>query len=156
MAIMKKTLRDHFDNNKTKPAARHPACRTHFEAACEENREARYLSDLERVLEQITAMQCLGVGKRHAQDERINRLLLSLMTNERIVSPRFRVELMEVINRRSARTGTKLREGKAFGCRAELHELRPLDERYEHHARRLAPHPAFTAKAFQREAASLQ
>jgi hypothetical protein len=131
MGIPKRGLRCHFDKKsetRVKPARLrfqpHPAlCQKNFNAACEEKSEKQYLSDLEHVLLTINALQCIGFGKRHAQDERINRLLLSLVTGERQANSRFTTELQHVVNRRSVRTGMNIASGKPFSCRGRDDQL---------------------------------
>ncbi|MEZ0225590.1 MAG: hypothetical protein ACAH83_13625 [Alphaproteobacteria bacterium] len=129
MGIPKRGLSHHFEKKsapetKLKPARLrfqpHPAlCQKDFNSACDEKREREYLSDLEHVLLTINALQCIGFGKRHAQDERINRLLLSLVTGERQANSRFTAELQHVVNRRSVRTGMNIASGKPFSCRGK-------------------------------------
>jgi hypothetical protein len=154
MAIEKRVLNDHFEKSaQAKPALKQAGLRPqpkpekprkHFNAGCDDAKEKTYLSELEQVLLSISALHCLGFGKSHAQDERINRLLLSLLTGKIPQNSRISVEVQQVINRKSARTVAGLRIGRAFSC-AEKHELRPLDEETpEEHTRRTASlAPAF-------------
>lgn len=147
MGIPKRGLRCHFEKKSgpkalLKPARLrfqlHPAlCQKDFNSACEERREKEYLSDLEHILLTIGAMQCIGFGKRHAQDERINRLLLSLVTGERQVNSRFTEELRQVVNRRSVRTGQNIATGKPFSCRGKSDH--PFSRRREREPRNPAP-----------------
>lgn len=150
MGIPKRGLRHHFEK-KSPPDATltvaalrrrpHPVkCMKDFSSACDERSEKEYLSDLEHILLTISAMQCIGFGKRHAQDERINRLLLSLVTGERQVNSRFTAELQQVVNRRSVRTGQNIATGKPFSCREK--QGHPLSRQKEPHHRREPRSPA--------------
>ncbi|TAL37291.1 MAG: hypothetical protein EPN97_05540 [Alphaproteobacteria bacterium] len=154
MGFPKRGLRCHFDK-KSEPGAGakrarlrfapHPAlCRKDFGAVCDEKSEKQYLSDLEQVLLTISAMQCIGFGKRHAQDERINRLLLSLMTGERQANSRFTTELQQVVNRRSVRTGQNIATGKPFSCRGkdENPPVRQREQQHRREPRAQTPRPA--------------
>jgi hypothetical protein len=153
MGIPKRGLRHQFEKKSPPDAAAKPAtlrplphpaqCRKDFRAVCDEKSEKQYLSDLEQVLLMINAMQCIGFGKRHAQEERINRLLLSLMTGERQANSRFTAELQQVVNRKSVRTGQNIATGKPFSCRGRGENL-PIRRKEQHRrepraeARRLA------------------
>lgn len=148
MTIEKRILTEHFAKKAAKkPAVKNAApqpkpqikqqaqpCSVKFEAACEEKKEQRYLTELEQVLQAVNTLQCLGFGKHHAQDEKINKLLLSLLSGEQKPTGRVAAELQQVINRRSSRSGISLASGKAFAC-AKMHELRPLDDEHPHHNR---------------------
>lgn len=145
MATEKRVLKDHFTRQATpKPALKHTPkqniCTQKFESACEDKREQRFLIELEQVLQAVNSLQCLGFGKKHAQDERINQLLLSLLTGNQSLKGRAAADLQQVISRRSTRPGINLVAGKAFAC-AKMHELRPLDEQHEHHPKRKPHYP---------------
>lgn len=151
MGIPKRGLRCQFEKKSPpetilKPATlrlqpRPARCKKDFSAACEEKNEKQYWSDLEQVLLTIDAMQCIGFGKRHAQDERINKLLLSLVTGERPINSRFTAELQQVVNRKSVRTGMNIVSGKPFSCRGKDEHLssRQKETQHRREPRRHAP-----------------
>jgi hypothetical protein len=146
MTNSKRELTRHFEIksaplSRLSPVAR--TCGADFGIACDERREKDYLSELEQVMLTISALQCLGYGKRHAQDERINRLLLSLMTGDRKIDRRFTEELQQVVNRRHIRTAQNINTGKPFSCRGK-NNAAPEAETSRRRRRGLAPAPVRT------------
>jgi hypothetical protein len=103
----------------------HPArCQKDFAAAIAG--EKLYLGDLEQVLQRINALKCLGFGRFHAQNERINKLLLSLFnTGTAYNHGRLKAELDQVVNRKGPRAGRRVAPPRAFACRPKQPERRP-------------------------------
>lgn len=79
--------------------------------------EMQYLGDLEQVLQQINALRCLGPQGLRAQNERINRLLLSLLNpGTPYRQGRLKAELDQVVNRRGHRAARRIVPPRAFSC----------------------------------------
>ena len=129
MALEQRVLNDHFS---TKASPRLTArfrrhAEQHFDVTTEEQRERRYLAELEEALLATGILQrLLTMGKRRRRN--VGHLLLSLLVNEHEMTPRFRTEIEEVMSERRECRTPKSEDETSRALSDEIQEMRSVDD----------------------------